>query len=198
MQATWIRLEIIKGLRAINPKLVQSISNNLVYEEPSIQHLASYLSKLLNASQLSKKPYTSGESRMTTPEELVSKVKEHTQHFPPRPTYLQPKPADGDVVFVTGTTGGFGANILVQLLNSPQVLKVFAFNRPKSDGIESQKTALASRGLSEAILESKKLELLEGDLSLGNFGLDRLKFAEVRDFDFSHSIPCFTDFLAPG
>lgn len=184
LQATWIRLEIIKTLRAINPKLVQTISNNLVYEEPSIQSLASYLFKLLNVSRT---PQPNGESRVTSVDQLVSKVKHYTQHFPPRPSFLHPKPADGDVILITGTTGGFGANILVQLINDPHVLKVFAFNRPQSNGLESQRHALRSRGLPETILESNKLELVEGDLSQGNFGLDRAKFAEVCEFLISFS-----------
>lgn len=184
LQATWIRLEIIKALRAINPKVVQTISNNLVYEEPSIQHLASYLSKLLNTSQTFQKSHLNGEGRTTTPDQLLVKIKQYTQHFPPRPAFLQPKPADGDVILITGTTGGFGANILVQLLDDSKVLKVFAFNRPKADGLETQKKAFRARGLPEVVLESKKLELIEGDLGQGNFGLDRIKFAEVGEFIF--------------
>ncbi|CAL1709820.1 unnamed protein product [Somion occarium] len=176
LQATWIRIGILKALRAINPSIVRSVSPNIVYDAPSISRLAATLSSIVKASH---EPELDGVSSRV--HELESKINQFTRDFPPRPSFLRERPEGGDVVLLTGTTGGFGSNILVQLLNDSTVTKVYAFNRTKTNALGMQKEALRTRGLPESVLSSPKFELLEGDLSQTNFGLDRNKYAKLRD-----------------
>lgn len=86
-----------------------------------------------------------------------------------------------DVVVITGSTGSIGAYVLAELLASPKVTMVYAFNRtsPSQSLIERQKEALAIRGLDPALASSPKLVLLEVDLAQPNFGLSDIELFEV-------------------
>ncbi|KAF8898448.1 acetyl-CoA synthetase-like protein [Infundibulicybe gibba] len=89
-----------------------------------------------------------------------------------------------EVVLITGTTGGFGSHLLLNLYNATNVLRIYAFNRPGKHGqptLEKNKSAFASRGLDTAILDSEKVVLLTGDLSLPYFGLSLDAF---NDFEY--------------
>jgi len=88
-------------------------------------------------------------------------------------------------VFVTGTTGALGCNILHHLLQDDRIEKVYAFNRQNSAAslFERQKIAFSRQGLPISLLESPKLILITGDLRSPCLGLNSEVFEEVRSSD---------------
>ena len=101
-------------------------------------------------------------------QELQAIVEKYTKTFPARPAVHVSGPLlpAGDTYLITGTTGGLGSNMLAQLLASPAVIRVYAFNRPsRSSTLEArQRSAFEKRLLDTSLLSSKKLVYLEGDL----------------------------------
>ena len=86
-----------------------------------------------------------------------------------------------EVVLVTGTTGGLGAALLVTLVQSPEVERVYAMNRRSSQPLaERQKIVLDDRGYdSGAILRSPKVILIETDMDEERFGLSEAAYEAV-------------------
>ena len=111
--------------------------------------------------------------------ELQATAAQFINDFPSRPTSLLPRPGDGDVVFVTGTTGGYGCNILAQLSRDPSVKKIYAFNRPYDDIVPRQLFAMQKQGLLEDCMRAAKFEMVEGDLSHPQFGLNPEAYEKV-------------------
>ncbi|TCD63425.1 putative NRPS-like protein biosynthetic cluster [Steccherinum ochraceum] len=165
LQATWIRNKALRALRASQPGTDVDLPSNFVFQAPSIAAMSKTMLQIVN--QAADKP--SDAARTSELQEMVAKF---TFAFPQRPANLVRRPDDGDVVFVTGTTGGFGCNILAQLSHDPSVKKIYAVNRPSKDPVLRQVNAMEKQGLLEDCLRNAKFELVEGDLSLPNFGLD--------------------------
>ena len=69
----------------------------------------------------------------------------------------------GAVVLLTGTTGGLGSFLLVQLLENPMVGGVYALNRPSISAsiAERQRSVFADRALPVNLLNSRKLIYIE-------------------------------------
>lgn len=113
--------------------------------------------------------------------ELQDTVKRFTSSFPARPANLRPRPtSSGDVVLLTGTTGGLGANLLAHFTTDPTVSKIFAFNRPSGNVVQRQVDAFSKHGVVEDCLRCPKYHLIEGDLTKPFFGLDEITFIQVR------------------
>lgn len=96
-----------------------------------------------------------------------------------------------DVVLVTGTTGGFGANVLYHLAFSKDVTKIFALNRKPADGISllaKQSVALQSAFNDVDVQWLERVTLLEGDLTAPGLGLDTEVYEEVV-FMFLQHVP---------
>ncbi|PCH44811.1 NAD(P)-binding protein [Wolfiporia cocos MD-104 SS10] len=88
-----------------------------------------------------------------------------------------------DVVLVTGTTGSLGCHLLEAIVFSPNITRVYAFNRRARDGTvlhARQAVALEERGIDSRILDLPKTVLLEGDLTKVNWGLSDDIFHEVQ------------------
>ena len=110
-------------------------------------------------------------------------VERFTQSFPSRSSADAPlgRPAK-DTVLVTGTTGALGSMVLSKLVADKDVTCVYALNRasPAGEGIQSrQEQALRLRGLDTNLAISSKVRLLEGDISLADFGLSVNVLEEV-------------------
>ena len=91
----------------------------------------------------------------------------------------------GDVVLLTGSTGGFGCNILAQLVASEAVAKIYAVNRPSSQGaplLSRQVDGLKKHGFNPDALLHSKVVLVEGDLTLPTLGVTPLLLEEVSPF----------------
>lgn len=90
---------------------------------------------------------------------------------PERPVYL-----------VTGTTGALGAAVLAELVQSPEVGRIYAVNR-RSGGLSSlmerQRSAFEKQGLDAQLLRSEKVQLVETDMAETNLGFTSALLDEV-------------------
>ena len=131
-------------------------------------------------------------SQSQTLSSLLSKL---TASFPTRPYPLGQRTKGGDVVLLTGTTGGFGSNILGRLCLDTSVVKIYALNRRShTDELAfRQRKAMEQRGIPEECISSPKFELVEGDLSQSDLGLNPAQYAEVccgGTIHMRHSLTC--------
>jgi male sterility protein len=114
--------------------------------------------------------------------EVQALVDNYTESFPTRLAVNRSAyPPSGNVYLLTGTTGGLGSNVLAQLLQAPDVERVYAFNRPSNSSTsqERQLSAFKTRGLDTSVLASGKVVYVEGDLSVSGFALDDTLYGEV-------------------
>ena len=171
LQATYIRNAIIHALRRNNPDFAGCISHGFVYANPSISSLAAQLLAIVSPSS---PRIDAASGKLKGLAELVS---EFSVDFPKhRPSKAEP-PYPGEVVLLTGSTGGLGTQLLAQLASMPTVSHVYALNRKASDGKcsrERQVEALAERGLDVSIVDSPRVTLVEGDTAAADFGIDRM------------------------
>jgi thioester reductase-like protein len=72
--------------------------------------------------------------------------------------------------------------MLAQLLASPTVMRVYAFNRPSrsATSVARQRSAFEKRGLDTSLLSSKKLIYIEGDLNAPTFALNDRLYGEIH------------------
>ncbi|KAJ8690287.1 hypothetical protein PTI98_011728 [Pleurotus ostreatus] len=179
LQATWIRNAILGALRRLTPP-VTAVSPNVVYDHPKIPALAQHLHALVNGSAENLAANLAG----TTLHDIENCLTRYTASFPQRISAVNGHAngvADGDIVFVTGTTGSLGSAVLAKLVHDSAVKKVYAFNRgAKVPLLDRQKSALRSRGYNEAIATSPKVVLVEGELSALGLG--------IADPDLEHEI----------
>ncbi|PPR05125.1 hypothetical protein CVT24_010381 [Panaeolus cyanescens] len=178
LSATLLRRRITSALQTTKTKesvaAMSSITQNTIYTYPTIKALAEFLESLFSGTTSS----APAKSRTELIEDMVAK-------------YTVPKPlvrptsekaagkvkavdsSDPLVVFLTGSTGNLGSQLLEMLLADSKVGHVFAFNRRSrsSPVLERQLERFEDKALNKALLASPKLSLLEGDLSEANFGL---------------------------
>ena len=83
------------------------------------------------------------------------------------------------MILITGTTRGFGCDVLEHLLRSDEVSTVYAFNRKGSQPMDRQVESFRRRGLEEGLLRSSKFVMVEAELDLVGFGLDDRLLSEV-------------------
>ncbi len=134
---------------------------------------------------------------MSNKELVVQKVKEmdgtlkkYSVNFPSYVSAGVPTAGNEVVVLLTGTTGGLGSALLVKLIESPGVSRVYALNRKSGSNILlRQKEAFAMRALDASVLTSTKLVLLEGDFVDAKLGLDEPRYNEVSlNFDYGFTL----------
>ncbi|KAF4554523.1 Non-canonical non-ribosomal peptide synthetase-like protein 4 [Elsinoe fawcettii] len=89
---------------------------------------------------------------------------------------------EGEVVVLTGATGGLGAHLLAQLVRKPNVTSVWALTRAASDEAALGRTlaSLASRDISLSPKELSKVVAVPSDLSKPDFGLGTDRYEELR------------------
>jgi hypothetical protein len=178
LQATYIRNFVLHGLRETKPEAVQFVSASFVYENPTIERMATFLSKTVADPRS-----TQGVDLASRGRELQALVDKYTESFPARPMLngsAHPLPSR-DVYLLTGTTGGLGSNMLAQLLEAPTVMCIYAFNRPSKSATSEtrQLSAFRQRGLNTDLLSYGKLVYVEGDLSEPSFALGDKLYGEV-------------------
>ncbi|TBU41001.1 acetyl-CoA synthetase-like protein [Dichomitus squalens] len=173
LQATWIRNTIIHAVRQYSAYAVQKLPANLVFQFPTIRSLTdAILSTINNATPAVP---------ISTAEELLSITERYSSNFPQRPSQLRPRSSRFDVVLITGTTRGFGCDVLEQLLCDEGVATVYAFNRPSSDATKRQHASFRERGLQEYLLSSSKFRMVEATLEVSGFGLAPELLEEIRN-----------------
>ncbi|KAF9552954.1 acetyl-CoA synthetase-like protein [Agrocybe pediades] len=173
LQATWIRNTLLRALRDSAQIDTRSLVDNFVYEHPTITSLSLFVNQLAaGGAQQREGDITPRKSAMLA---MVEKHKYQTFSTTPHPN-VQCSQVLGDVVLVTGTTGGLGSYLLAELISNPAVSRVYALNRAgtASRGAlpQRQLRSLVERGLEgDSIMRSEKLVLVEANLNLGQFGL---------------------------
>ncbi|THH15543.1 hypothetical protein EW146_g4948 [Bondarzewia mesenterica] len=117
-----------------------------------------------------------------------------------------------DAVLITGTTGALGCHLLHVLAGLPYISRIYAFNRAPRDIsaevlFDRQWAAMESHGLDPSLLSTEKVVLLEADLTINGWAIDRDLMNEIRQrvsviihtawkVDFKCKLPSFADCLA--
>jgi hypothetical protein len=151
----------------------------MVYMHPTIANLALFCSRL-------DVPETSKETEHNEKRKaMLALVEKYAQSIPPNNTCSSTgPPLGGSAILITGTTGSLGSSLLEALISSKDVTKIYALNRPASNGEAldvRQRRSFVERGLDETLLSSKKVVLLESDLCGLGMGLSRDILEEVND-----------------
>ncbi|KAF8626806.1 hypothetical protein AX17_006463 [Amanita inopinata Kibby_2008] len=179
LQATWIRNTLLRALHDSLSLDTRTWTENFVYDHPCIRLLASHLVRLASGN---------GEALVSDGKkvEIMKNLKaKYSVRFPRhRQLTTNGKKAKGDVVLLTGTTGGFGSYLLAQLVSDPQVTCIYAFNRA-SVGVRvplrsRQRRALLVNNLdAETVLASRKVVFVEGELARPHFGVSETLYNEM-------------------
>ncbi|TFK80331.1 acetyl-CoA synthetase-like protein [Polyporus arcularius HHB13444] len=174
LQATWIRNTIFRALHHAHFSAAQRLPMDIVYEASSIATLTRAL-----VSAIHERADVTGAS---TPTVLSDLAEQYLLALPrrPGPSELVERRTDAKIVLVTGTTGGFGADLLEHLLLDDSVETVYALNRKGTSAVERQTTRFHHRGLQVSLLASPKLKMVEGDLSSRGLGLPAQTLDEIK------------------
>jgi len=179
LQATYIRNTILYALRQVvsNTK-IQAIPGNFVYQRPTINTLATYVSKISQAALATTNIDHESERRRRLQDVIEKYTQDWLVHRPQTTT----KSSSGEVILLTGSTGGLGSQILAQLVAMPSVTRIYAFNRPSQrSSYDRQLESFADRGNDVSLLQSKKIVYVEGDTSIVGFNLNPDLFNQIRD-----------------
>ncbi|KAJ7894322.1 hypothetical protein B0H14DRAFT_802925 [Mycena olivaceomarginata] len=183
LQATWIRNALLRILHEHTKLDTRRDTRNFVYDYPTVARLGEYIFNLGNISEMERVEETeSTETKISAMRAMASKYTENLPKTRLRPTVNgQNTPARGHamVVLVTGTTGALGCYLLARLLQDPRIERVYSFNRHAGDLHTRQNLAFIDRGLDPGTLGSKKLSLLEGDLTKPNLGVSGETYEEL-------------------
>ncbi|KAK7470228.1 hypothetical protein VKT23_001662 [Stygiomarasmius scandens] len=178
LQATWIKNSILRALRD-SAGIDTRDAGNFVYECPSIALLGSFVASVVERGSLGTQLGFEAQVKADV-EGMKRMVEKYSQNFA---LVKNDKSARNDrkVVLMTGSTGGVGAHILHRLYEDSTVEKVYALIRKGNVDLETkQANALAERGVDVGIIKSKKVVLLEANLSAERFGLPENVFEEIK------------------
>ena len=183
LHATFLRNRIIGALRGSPDTTVQAaaanISQNFVFEHSTIQDLASAIADIAVTSSIAAE-----EDPVPA---ITSLIDQYSSNLPR--VVAKTNSGDDIVVLCTGTTGNVGSYILAALLSDNRIKRVYALNRlTPTSTINRQNVAFEERDLPVELLASPKLVGLYGDITLGNFGLKKSVYDEVRAFCISRAL----------
>ncbi|KXN82193.1 Polyketide synthase HetM [Leucoagaricus sp. SymC.cos] len=173
LQATWIKNSLLRAVRSSKNKAnVHCIPLNFVYAHPSIQQLGDYFWMVLTgtASMNEQSRAAQIETRCLQMQSLVTK---NTVEIPTPAWTASPASVDPEIVLLTGSTGRLGCHILKQLMERPDVLKVYALNRPSVTGQtrEQRQQEACSRWGIDLQSNFEKVVFLDYDTSKERLGL---------------------------
>ncbi|KAI0647275.1 acetyl-CoA synthetase-like protein [Trametes meyenii] len=175
LQATWICNTIRRALRETSSRSAPYLPTDIVFKAPTISALAELISVIVDANDPIDFDLT------YNPQMLLEYVKKYTSGLPPRLYPLMCRPSlEKDVVLITGTTGGFGCDILEHLLRDEQVQRVYALNRKGTRALERQYTQFRARGLDEQLLGSSKFNMVEAALEDRDLGISPQVYDEIQ------------------
>lgn len=170
LQSLRLRSIILKTLSLGGHKL----SQNFVFENPSIQAMAGELTRLRLGS---------GPQLQTPVEDLMADLierysRDFKEHVP------VPRSDDGEYVVVTGATGSLGAHIVAQLVQSEHVRKVYCLVRAQSplSAFHRVRESLHARFLLSDLNPDaeRKIVALPADLSnKARLGLDEAVYQDI-------------------
>lgn len=111
---------------------------------------------------------------------LQDYVWKFTQNWPTHRPAQSSVEVDGEVILLTGSTGGLGSQLLAQLITMPSVTRIYAFNRPSSKPSRQRHVeAFTDRGNDLSLLDSEKIVYVEGDTSVQGFSIENGLLKEV-------------------
>ncbi|KAF8878948.1 putative aminoadipate reductase [Infundibulicybe gibba] len=179
LSATILRRRIVGALQSSNTadtlKAAELITQNIVYNHPTVNSLARFVSGLVenpggSADLGSSKAdieamiekYSLGLNKG-----LVATANQRANH----------------VVLLTGTTGNLGSQLLASLLRDDKVDRVYALNRSSQSHAMLDRHALRfeDKELDLKLLASEKLTFVEGDASQHLLGLSESIYEELRN-----------------
>lgn len=167
-------LQVISITKAINQLLsMRGVSRafeaRVVYENASISALEEATIAALEGRNLS--------SDKQSPEQKMQILfDKYAANMPINARKPEPRPAGGDVVLLTGSTGSLGSYILDSLLRNAGVSYVYCLNRGSDSGKRQEKSQ-ADKGLDQ--IPWKKVDFLDGDMSKPYFGLTTEKYKDL-------------------
>ncbi|KAL1660867.1 hypothetical protein GGF50DRAFT_118539 [Schizophyllum commune] len=187
LNATVLRLRLLGALKSdpLAAPACLEISQNVVYQQPTIDKLAAHVAKLVRGEgAAAKAPEASAK------ELIVSLAAKYSEGLPgyvdwtTLPKYVPAKsvkPLEYPVsVLLTGTTGNLGAEILQMLLRDDRVQRIYTLERAGSASvIERQRARFADKGFNLSLLGSKKLVPLQGDVCAARLGQSEEVFREM-------------------
>ncbi|KAI8941639.1 hypothetical protein NX059_002852 [Plenodomus lindquistii] len=147
------------------------LGQNILYETGSVRTLAAHLVGLRTGSADVAKDQR----------RVMADLIEKYSSFPSfQPTIG--KQSEGEVVLLTGATGGLGAHLLAQLVAKPNVSAVWNLVRASSDKVALQRVmeSLEKRSITIPSEQQHKIVALCADLSQPDFGLGADKISQLR------------------
>ncbi|TFK37074.1 hypothetical protein BDQ12DRAFT_221196 [Crucibulum laeve] len=180
LKATWIRNTILHTLRHSAKVSTRKIPQNFVYFNPTIRRLGTYVAHVVLYGQGSMAVLMS--SQKTSEMERLARLysTDFPIHCPSSPNPI----SEGDVVLLTGSTGFLGSYTLESLVKDPTVLRIYAFNRRDvhgdRDSFTRHETTFLEHRIDLDILRSKKIVLLEGDLTSDHLGLGERAYKTLQ------------------
>lgn len=175
LQATWLRNSFTRALWLTRTPQPLTLSNNFVYQHPTVSALASGLSFLVCEEERHDKT----DDTNTSVAAMLRLVEQYSLTFPAHHP-MGPAPP-GRVYVVTGTTGSLGCALLSHLCSLPDVKEIYAINRSGKGNLRDRQTKeLAQRGYRTKVMETGKVILLETDMDAHRLGLSDGMHDEVR------------------
>ncbi|KAF8578531.1 acetyl-CoA synthetase-like protein [Ramaria rubella] len=177
LQATHIRNSLIQAVTGKNKESARRISQSFVYSNPTVSALAHQLVSIVRPGLV-----TEGDEDALKIERMRDLISEFSADFPTHRVSTHQSAFEGEVVLLTGSTGGFGCQLLAHLVSLPNVRHVYALNRGGDNSLrERQAEALTQRGLDADIIELPKVTLVECDTAADHFGIELSLHNEILD-----------------
>ncbi|KAI0769291.1 acetyl-CoA synthetase-like protein [Trametes elegans] len=210
LQATWIRNTILHAVRTTTKLSTHDVPQNFVYSYPTIASLGGFLGGLIAGKGVDKDA-----ERAERLAQMKALVEKYGAQWPEArwkaSADATEKSAGGDgpqTVLITGTTGRLGSHLLAQLLQKPEVGRVYALNRgtagDEANLAERQREAFKTWGLDAGLLDGGKVYFHPADLTKPLFGLGEKTFEEAITtilhnawrVDFNVTLPSFEPLVA--
>ncbi|KAI1213865.1 uncharacterized protein F4807DRAFT_203056 [Annulohypoxylon truncatum] len=168
LQMTVITRELNKYLSLHGKE--QSLETKTVYSNSSISALKKVVSGLVEGRTLS----SNGE---TDAQKMQKLYELHAANMPISDRQAQPKPPDGLVFLLTGSTGSLGSYILDSLHKDSRIRRIYCLNRGP-DSLKRQQQSQYAKGIQPL---PDKVQCLDVDLSKSYFGLSIEEYKELLD-----------------
>ena len=157
----WDLMASIKNSLASYPASVRErVDAKLIYNSSTLRKLAAAIMSAINNGGTSREP-----DCVSTSQELFSLVDKYTKGRRPY------------TILLTGSTGSLGSYILHNLVQDPDVVRVYCLNRT-FDAKERQTKINTTRGLST---DWRKVRFVHGNLSKPFFALDGETYDDMAD-----------------
>ncbi|KAG7091816.1 putative NRPS-like protein biosynthetic cluster [Marasmius oreades] len=180
LQATWIRNSVLRALKDAAGLDSRLITNNFVYEHPTINRLSMFVFSLA-VGGMAPAPLDD-EAKKLVMHELLER---YSRDFPAsRPGNAARVHGSEKVVLLTGSTGSLGSYVLHSLIKDPAVKHVYVLNRShkEQDTVARLRKSFEQRGLDASELVDDKVTVLEADLSDEKaLGLEDTEFRTIQD-----------------